>query len=61
MVGIKRKSKRADKEKLNIKIDMIDEDLENSSHYSLKEMALSAPSIVSKRKKPGDLPVSNTP
>jgi hypothetical protein len=61
MVGIKRKSKRLDKQKLNIKIDIKEEDLESSSHYSLKDLALSAPNIVSKRKKPGDLPVSSTP
>ena len=61
MAGIKRKSKRLEKQKLNIKIDIKEEDLESSSHYSLKEMALSAPNIVSKRKKPGDLPVSSTP
>ena len=61
MAGIKRNSKRLEKEKPNIKIDIKEEDLENTSHYSLKELALSAPNIVSKRKKPSDLPVSSTP
>jgi hypothetical protein len=61
MAGMKRKSKRLEKEKPNIKIDIKEEDLENSSHYSLKESALSAPNIVGKRKKPSDLPVSSTP
>jgi len=61
MAGMKRNSKRLEKEKPNIKIDIKEEDLENTSHYSLKESALSAPNIVSKRKKPSDLPVSSTP
>jgi hypothetical protein len=61
MAGLKRNSKRLEKEKPNIKIDIKEEDHENTSHYSLKESALSAPNIVSKRKKPNDLPVSSTP
>jgi hypothetical protein len=57
----KRKSKRLEKQRQGLKIDIKNEDLENTSQYSLKEMALSAPNIVSKRKKPEEIPISSTP